>query len=66
MDAFEERLRLDALEKPSNCDAFLAELSELSAKHGIAIGGDAVLFVMEREDFSYAYHVDDESKLTLG
>lgn len=45
--------------------AFLAELANLSRKHGLAISGDPVLFVMEPEDFHAAYTIDDESKLTL-
>lgn len=36
-----------------SCEPFLSALSELSAKYGVAIGGDAVLFLMEREDFSF-------------
>ncbi len=46
--------------------AFIADLTELSAKHGIAITGEPVLFVMEREDYGFSYRIDDESKLSLG
>ena len=45
-------------------EAFLAELTDLSAKHGIAIGGEATLYVMERPDYDYRYQVDAESVLT--
>lgn len=46
--------------------AFAAELTELSLKHGIAIAGSPMLFVMEPEDRLYAYRVNGESRLTLG
>lgn len=45
--------------------AFLAALTELSAQHGIAIGGSPVLFVMEWEDMALAYQADAESRLSL-
>lgn len=47
-------------------EAFLAELTDLSAKHGIAIGGDAMLYLMERPDYDYRYRADSESALTRG
>lgn len=50
----------------SNCEPFLNALNELSAKYGIAIGGDAVLFTMEHEDFEYEYRANEDSKLILG
>jgi hypothetical protein len=46
--------------------AFLTELTELSRKHGVAIGGEPVLFLMDWEDRASAYAIDDESKLSLG
>ena len=46
--------------------AFLAELTELSAKYGIAIGGNSTLYVMERPDYDYRYQADSESALTRG
>ena len=45
---------------------FLAELTELSDKYGIAVAGKPVLFLMEKEDYAFAYRADDESNLTLG
>ena len=46
--------------------SFLSELSSLSAKYGIAITGEPVLFVMEREDHALSYRADEESRLSLG
>ena len=46
--------------------AFLADLSELSYKHGVAIAGTPVLFVMGREDYESAYSLDEESNLSFG
>jgi hypothetical protein len=46
--------------------AFLSELTELSMKYGIAITGNPVLFVMEREDYNFPYRIDNESNLSLG
>jgi hypothetical protein len=45
---------------------FLAALSELSARYGIGITGDPVLFVMEKDDFAFSYRIDAESNLSLG
>lgn len=42
---------------------FLTDLTDISAKHGIGISGDAVLFVLEPEDYSARYVIDDESNL---
>jgi hypothetical protein len=47
-------------------EAFLAELTELSAKHGIAIGGDARLYLMRRTDYDDRYQVYAQSALTRG
>ena len=68
MDNIDNRLPLvpGRVSASTECDGFLAELTELSAKHGIAITGTPVLFVMEREDFSYAYRIDDGCNLSLG
>ncbi len=46
--------------------AFLNEITELSIKHGIAITGDPVLFVMEHEDYNSRYKADRDSKLIFG
>ena len=45
---------------------FLNELTELSSKHGIAITGEPVLFVMEPEDRQFSYRMDEQSRVTLG
>jgi hypothetical protein len=47
-------------------NAFVRDLSSLSRKHGIAIAGDPTLYVMEADDRSYDYSVDDRSRLILG
>jgi hypothetical protein len=52
--------------KPEKLTEFLDELSELSAKYGIGITGDPVLFIMEKDDFAFSYRADAESNLTLG
>lgn len=53
-----------------NLEPFLAELSVLSHKYKIGIGGDPVLFCMEAEDLQivsgqprFKYFADDESRL---
>jgi hypothetical protein len=51
---------------PEKLNEFLAALSELSAKYGIGITGESVLFAMEKDDFAFSYRVDAESNLTLG
>jgi hypothetical protein len=45
------------------CNAFLTDLTQLCARYGIGISGDAVLFVMEPEDFAHRYCADSESRL---
>lgn len=57
---------MPTLEKLADVDTFLAELTELSRKHGLGITGEAVLFVMEYDDNPHAYHMDDESRLAFG
>lgn len=47
-------------------DQFLTELTELSIKHGIALVGTPVLFIMEKGDYDYTYSIDDESNLSFG
>jgi hypothetical protein len=49
-----------------NTQAFLSDLTALSAKHGIAIGGTPTLYVMEREDYDYGYQADNSSTLQRG
>jgi len=43
--------------------AFERELTQLSRKHGIGIGGSATLFVMETDDFERNYSTDNQSHL---
>ena len=52
--------------RTAKVEQFLSELTELSDKYGIAITGKPVLFMMEKEDYAFAYRADDESNLTLG
>jgi hypothetical protein len=47
----------------SRCHAFLIDLTEVCAKHGIGIAGDAQLFIMEPEDFPHSYSVDAKGRL---
>lgn len=44
-------------------EAFLSELSALSAKYGIGLAGKPTMFLMEQEDFQRAYSSDAESNL---
>ena len=52
--------------KSDSLELFLRELTEISLRHGLAITGSPVLFVMEPEDRAFSYRCDDESKLSLG
>jgi hypothetical protein len=52
--------------RTAKVEHFLSELTELSDKYGIAITGKPVLFLMEKEDYAFAYRADDESNLSLG
>lgn len=45
---------------------FERELNALLRRHGLGIGGEAVLFVLEREDFSFDHVVDNESRIVFG
>lgn len=45
------------------CRAFLADLTDICAKHGIGITGDSVLFVMDPEDYPHHYSVEAESRV---
>lgn len=46
-------------------DGFLRDLSDLSYRHGIAIGGDPVVFVMGPEDYQLSYSLDGDSRLSF-
>jgi len=45
--------------------AFCQALTELSARHGLAIGGKPTLFVMEPEDCRLAYICGDDGNLAF-
>ncbi len=45
--------------------AFLAELTKLSHKYGLGVAGNAELFILENEDESREYRIDDESRLSF-
>jgi len=45
--------------------AFLADLSDISHRQGIAVVDGATLFVIEREDFARTYSANDESSLSF-
>ena len=66
MDNLDNRIRSEEKTSSAKCDAFLSELTELSAKYGIGITGSPILFVMKEEDFPYSYRIDSESNLSLG
>lgn len=46
-----------------NYNGFLKSLTELSAKFGIAISSDAVVYSMERDDMLFQYVLDSSGKL---
>ncbi|WP_088346645.1 MULTISPECIES: hypothetical protein [Rhodomicrobium] len=45
--------------------AYLQELAELSHRYGLGIAGDAELFILEDEDGSRSYRLDEKSHLTF-
>jgi len=55
-----------SVDRTETVAAFLAALTEASAKHGIAITGKPMLFVMEQQDYQFAYRADAESNLHFG
>ena len=55
-----------SLTEAEQTEAFLSGLTELSMKHGIAITGKAVLFVMQSEDYAFSYRVDKDANLSFG
>ncbi len=50
--------------EPDNLTAFLAALTALSERYGIAVADGAELFEMEPDDRLSSYHADAESRLT--
>ena len=51
-------------EEADNLSAFLAALSVLSERHGIAISDGAELYEMEPDDRLSTYNADADSRLT--
>ncbi|HKT20400.1 MAG TPA: hypothetical protein VJR47_20260 [Stellaceae bacterium] len=45
---------------------FLNDLTEISRKHGIVIGGRPILCFMERIEYQTIYRIDDDNLLSLG
>ena len=54
---------MDKIEKKTA--DFLTALTELSLRTGIGISGSSTLFLMEPEDRSRNYQIDDESNLNF-
>lgn len=50
--------------EPDNLTAFLAALTEVSERYGIAISDGAELYEMEPDDRLFAYHADADSRLS--
>ena len=51
--------------KDNSAEYFLQALTKLSKKHGFALAGSPVLFVMEGTDFSSAYKMDDKAVVSF-
>lgn len=51
---------------PEKISRFLSELTDLSHRHGVAIGDEPHAFLIEREDRESSYTLDDESRLRFG
>ena len=45
---------------------FLNDLTEISRKHGIVVGGRPILCFMERAEYQTIYHLDEDNRLSLG
>lgn len=69
-DEFAPRLRLVSTttpperREPDKLTAFLATLSEVSERYGIAISDGAELYEMDPDDRLFAYHADADSRLS--
>ena len=50
--------------EPDNLSAFLAALTELSERYGIAIADGVALYEMEPDDRLSTYRADSESRLS--
>ncbi len=42
---------------------YLSDLADISKKHGIGLTGKATLFLMEQDDYSRVYRIDETSRL---
>lgn len=51
-------------QEPDNLSAFLAALTELSERYGIAIADGVELYEMEPDDRLASYRADSESRLS--
>ena len=45
--------------------AFLAELGDLSRRHGFGLTDGAAVYMMEQEDYARSYIVNDQSELSF-
>ena len=54
-----------AHETRDKLEVFLSKLTTLSRDTGIAIAQPSDLFLMEPEDYAFAYICDEEGRLTL-
>ena len=52
--------------KTETLNAFLNALTELSHNHHLAIGGEPVLYIMERDDNDRRYSADSNSQIVFG
>ena len=57
--------KLETKTEAAKLDLFLADLTELSRKHGIGLGGRPEPYVMEPEDMWYLYVCDQDGLLAL-
>lgn len=51
--------------KDNSTEYFLQALTKLSKKHGFALAGGPVLFVMEGTDFASSYKMDDKAVVSF-
>lgn len=58
--------KISSQQKAEETEEFLRELTELSAKHGIAITGEPILVTMVWEDRASNYSMDAASNLHFG
>lgn len=51
------------MEADENLDLFLQRLTELCRCHSFGLSGEITLYLLEKEDFSFAMNVDENSRL---